>query len=515
MSREQQQKLFDGITHIRDDLIEQAQNEKLQASHWAWQRWVAIAAGVLIVMGLGGSWLWHQRGSANNAGSGGTGHMDGTVFMSYAGPIFPLTLMSQRDEITARRSIAYDFTPSDEQNSDRVWGAGVKDTYVLTNHSNQAHTVNALYPFAGSFRDLPKQLPSIAVKNVLIEATLYAGAYSGVFQGTGPNDPSQSLNLKGLDSWEGYKALLESGAYQRQALSPYPELNQKVTVYEFSDFKAPLEDYPAATQAISFQIDTEKTTILQYGFEGMEWDGAGYRRYSYFVPDGISMRSECKVLIVIGEDIGSYALEGYKNGACEKGNELDGVSATVSRYETVLSDVLESLVKGYLTQYRMNSFEEGAILEEAPEEMVMGAIAQLLNQYGVLGSEVAERYEHGRLEDLISDTIAHKRLFYLAFPLTIPAGGSVSVSAELLKEPSFDFYCSGSENVGLQGYDMVTRLASNLRFEIQTAEVVNTEGIEIARQNFGFDLPGGVTQVTLDADQEHYYMEIRAVKQHE
>jgi len=107
------------------------------------------------------------------------------------------------------------------------------------------------------------------------------------------------------------------------------------------------------------------------------------------------------------------------------------------------------------------------------------------------------------------------RVFYLEFPVTIPAGGSTSVTADLQKSSSFDFACSGSENVGVQGYGMVTRLGSNLSFEEQTAEVTNTKCIEIVRQNFGFDLPGNVTSVTLDPAMEHYYLEIRAVERSE
>jgi len=56
--------------------------------------------------------------------------------------------------------------------------------------------------------------------------------------------------------------LLEDGEYQSDAFLPYPELLQKVTVYTFSDIAAP-EEYPAATQAIMFTINPDKTSILQ------------------------------------------------------------------------------------------------------------------------------------------------------------------------------------------------------------------------------------------------------------
>ena len=40
----------------------------------------------------------------------------------------------------------------------------------------------------------------------------------------------------------------------------------------------------------------------------------GIRRYSYFVPDGMRRETERKLLVVWGEDIGEYALQGYQNG---------------------------------------------------------------------------------------------------------------------------------------------------------------------------------------------------------
>ena len=95
------------------------------------------------------------------------------------------------------------------------------------------------------------------------------------------------------------------------------------------------------------------------------------------------------------------------------------------------------------------------------------------------------------------EALSQERVLYLSFPVTVPAGGSVTVAASFWKAPSYDYGCSGSENVGLQGYDLVTALGSTLEFTGQTAALVNTDTIEIVRQNLGFDLENGVTQVSL------------------
>ena len=46
-------------------------------------------------------------------------------------------------------------------------------------------------------------------------------------------------------------------------------------------------------------------------------------------------------------------------------------------------------------------------------------------------------------------------------------------------------------------------------FTTQTAAVMNTEGLEVVRQNYGFDWANGVNAVTLDQSVDHYYLEVR------
>ncbi|MCI9352323.1 MAG: hypothetical protein HFF58_03615, partial [Lawsonibacter sp.] len=98
---------------------------------------------------------------------------------------------------------------------------------------------------------------------------------------------------------------------------------------------------------------------------------------------------------------------------------------------------------------------------------------------------------------------------YLEAQVTIPAGGSVTLTAEMTKEGSYDFYCAHTENRGVYGYDMVTQLGSNLACTGQTAVLEDRGQIEIVRQNFGFDLENGIDRVELDSSAEHYYLEVK------
>lgn len=523
------ERLFQILGLVDDDLIEEAVPASSAAAfkrRAATRRLLGLAACLVLICGLG---LWLRSGGAMNgvsggadgmapgAGSGGSGHSEGTVFMSYAGPAFPLTALEETSGLTAERTLTWDFAPGAYADGEpRQWGAEVTDRYVLSNPGSEDVTVTALYPFAGNFDSLARVRPSVSVGGAAAEAALYAGPYAGGFSSAyGEEDPDHdTLNLAGLNSWEEYRTLLESGTYRDQALGEYPVLDVPVTVYHFSNFAAPHEKYQAATQAVTFTIDPEATEILCCGFNGQSWDDeTGWRQYSYFVPDGVRRESATKALVVLGEDIGDYTLQGYKDGGCEAGEEVDGVSCAVTREETTLDAVLDRLCREYRTFYTQGrALDQENTFDSVPFSMYRGAVAELLTQYGILSDQPMDRYADGRLDDILSEALFHQRVLYLALPVTVPAGGSVTVNCTFWKEPSYDFYCSGSENAGLQGYDLVTQLGSTLEFTCQTAALENAEGIEIVRQNLGFDLKSGITAVELAPEQKYYYLEIRTTE---
>ena len=112
------------------------------------------------------------------------------------------------------------------------------------------------------------------------------------------------------------------------------------------------------------------------------------------------------------------------------------------------------------------------------------------------------------LENL--DVVNVSRILYLAAEVTVPAGGQLTVTAELRKEASYDFDCAHTENRGVRGYDLLTE-GNHLTITSQTAALEDWGQISIVRQNFGFDLAAGVRTVTLDPAQPHYYLEVRRV----
>ena len=436
---------------------------------------------------------------------------EGTTFMSYAGPVLPMTLLGETEGLTAERTTVWDFAPQTDHNSNpHQWGAAVTDSYVLMNHTTGEILAMACYPIPAGFTDLEELQPTLSVNGEEQDWTLYASAYAGGFRDAGVDDGS-TWNLAPPASWTDYKAILEDGSYLTSAIDQHPVLSESVTVYSFTDFSAPAA-YNAATQAIEFTIDPVKTTILSYGFNGMSWDeDSGWLQYDYFVPNGVRRDISPKLLIVLGEDIGDYTLGGYENGACEI--PIEGVECTVTRRETTLDAVIEELCAAYAKESSWHlGVDEESLFSYLPMELYRSKVTELLVQHGIFaGSETKDRYSDGRLDDIFSETLTQERILYLTTEVQIPAGESVEISAHLWKAPSHDFGCSGSEKADAQGYDFVTTLGSTVNYTSQTAALKNTDGIELLDQNFGFDLADSITEVSLDLSKEHYYLEIRPI----
>ena len=514
------ERLFRVLGLVDEDLVEEAASPAVRQRKFPLKKALAAAACLTLVCGLSFAWLvtgrFHGMGSSAPGESGittdnGPSSEEGTTFMSYAGPVFPLTLTEETGGLTAERKTIWDFSPgTDHGGTPRQWGATVTDGYTLVNITDSDQTVTALYPFAGSFMELAAQRPTVTVDGEESDGALCVGSYAGSFQGVWQSDgqggyvlDDTTLNLSHPDSWMDYKALLADGRYLDAALGDGPVLDIPVTVYTFSDFTDPGDD--KIDQAVSLTADENITTILSYGFNSLwynEPDVPGWRQYSYSASRALRQENTPKYLLILGKDATSCTLRSFRRGAEE--DTLPENFCTMIRYETTLGEVLDQICQRYY-EVEMETGAAGGV----PYALFRRAVGELMVQYGPISETVKDRYADGRLDDLISEAMGMDRVLYLAVPVTVPAGGEVNITFELWKEPSFDYGCSGSEHVGLQGYDLVTRLGSTLTFTEQLAALEHTENIQIQRQNFGFDLEKGVTEVTLTPEMEHYYLAIR------
>ena len=428
-------------------------------------------------------------GLAGTSGSDSVKPADATDFMSYAGPIFPLTLAQAAPALSADREILLDCAPYAEE-----YGAAVTvtDRYTIQNSSGEACTATVLYPFVSSLGDLEALRPQLSVDGAGTETAIYPGAFPGWF---GPASPEpeqaeQRWNLRHAESWTEYQTLM-SGSYQTDALAPKPLPDQTVYVYSFT--ASGNTTASAATLAITVDADPEQTTILTYGINGYGLDDAtGQPQYSYFTNEhGQSLH----LLAVLGQDLSGYAMQGYTDGSCEQGKELDALEGTAARTEMTLADFLRQTAAAQL----------GTDASSAAVDRLAAAAAELLTGYGVCSAAPAERYSVGMLDSLLQDSYVMQRICYAAADVTIPTGGTVCIEVTSRKPHSFDFF--GFYDNAVDGYGIMTT-ESILTLKNQTARLDTHGLVTIYGQNFGFAEQGSA--VPLSAETEYYYLNLTA-----
>lgn len=507
-----------------------------------WKKWAALAACLCVVVLGVGVFTGYIPLLGGRAGQGGSGSDGASVFMSYAGPVFPLTLGEENDAIEAERNVTLDFEPwvpvwisNREEADSRTWlteaerqevldfynehypeGGQYKsstdilvtDAYMLTNTSAEEQTLTVRYPFVSGLDNLEENRPTLTADGTELETTLRVGSYAGGFEGVwGANDPEGTANLAYPHSWTDYQTLLSDGSYLENTLGPGPDVTDvPVVVYKLTDPYGPERDEKAGitnpTLRVTFNLDYDKTNILTYGFHGASYDreaGVMIQDFSIPQPGEPNYGTKEFYLLVLGEDVENMTIQGYANGSLEAdAPRLEGCGATVERYESDLDTMLRQLLP---------LVWEAAGQEGADFEMYYRAFLEQLLSYEVLSDEPVERYDTGWLENIEGGMV---RVCWLESEVTVPAGGTVRLTASMTKAGSYDFDCTGTDNVGVYGYDLVTRLGSNLACSAQTATLEDRGQIEIVRQNFGFDLERGITTVPLDPAEEHYYLEVRA-----
>ena len=507
-----------------------------------WKKWAALAACLCVVVLGVGVFTGYIPLLGGRAGQGGSGSDGASVFMSYAGPVFPLTLGEENAAIEAERNVTLDFEPwvpvwisNREEADSRTWlteaerqevldfynehypeGGRYKsstdilvmDSYNLTNTSAEDQTLTVRYPFVSGLNNLEENRPTLTADGTKLETTLRVGTYAGGFEGVwGADDPEGTANLAYPHSWTDYQVLLSDGSYLENTLGPGPDVTDvPVVVYKLTDPYGPEQDEEAGitnpTLRVTFNLDYDKTNILTYGFHGASYDreaGVMIQDFSIPQPGEPNYGTKEFYLLVLGEDVENMTIQGYANGSLEAdAPRLEGCGATVERYESDLDTMLRQLLP---------LVWEAAGQEGADFELYYRAFLEQLLSYGVLSDEPVERYDTGWLENIEGGMV---RVCWLESEVTVPAGGTVRLTASMTKAGSYDFDCTGTDNVGVYGYDLVTRLGSNLACSVQTATLEDRGQIEIVRQNFGFDLERGITTVPLEAAEEHYYLEVRA-----
>ena len=547
--------------HLADEKHELSQKEvmpvrlKKNKKGMMIAKWAALAAGLVLVV-IVGTMLFrsnknHKTNTNNhmdeNTDMGGYTGSDGPTaypgdmagsdqqeknyggicgagFTRYEGPIFPLYSMDPVSDITVERDIDFGFSPYvNKTQTDIVVMNGVEqtfsyeihesmslvtDSYRLVNSTNEDKQLTLLYPFVGKLTDAYQEVPVVSVNGQTIIADFKIGPFSGSFTGAGEQPPVKTtFNISDVKNWEEYKKLIESG-YISLTMDELPGFDQKVIVYELKDRYA--EDFSGAPYLnISFKADTGKTTIMTYRFNGYSLKNSGERSYGGFIPKEYNADyGKSAYMIVLGEDIGDYTLKAYTNGGCD--TELEGAGCTIVRYESSLGEILGRLYKEYADEYIGYASEKSDnsryIYNSISDEYNLGLLAELMESYGLISDAPVNRYSDGSLEMIVQDALVMNRLMCQSFTVDIPANGEVTVSMQMKKQASINLM---SDNTMIDGYDMITCIGSNLEIKSTKVSLSDIEYVEIAEQDFGFDIVNGKTSVDISTENDHYSMKVR------
>ncbi len=489
------QQLFDAITAVNETYIIEAEEHRT-ARRLSLRRRVgrrlSIAAAVLLALCCGVALLPDTLRPGGNAGNGG--NTTSEAYMAYAGPIFPLDTLEALADLTAVRTVTLDLSSYADRIETDADGAertrydrllAVTDAATLTNTGDAPLTFTAVYPFMGTLSSLDPQPPEITLNGQPTAAALHAGAALLTPENTVPN------------SWQSLAPLVSDGSYRDSALrrSDRALLEQPVTVYEFRvDALAPTADASNPILNVTFGMDPQKTSIVTWGSNAgtvIAEPGVAARQFDL---SAVNANGDPAYgwLIVLGEDIESPELACYSAGAAVPGEELPEVDIDAVRYASTLGGMLSRSLH--------------ALPENGAE--LFGAAAQLLEEEALLALTAqtldtgAQAMWPGAVEDAFAQLRGAQRILYLTFPVTLPAGESVTVTACFDKEPSFDHYGSDADR---NGYELVTRTHA-LHYTAQYALLQNTGSVEILAQDLGYD-PGNAEPIPLT--REHYTLVVR------
>lgn len=510
--------LLDALGGIDPDYVNAADRPPAGKRQKRSFRWIAAAAA-LLVLTAGALRFLIPQGTLGRAGSGAN---EGPIYMSYAGPVFPLSLSEADEDISAGRDIYFDFSPYKSRTETGPNENGgefsyetyksaclIKDSFILGNRSGRDKTLTLLYPFAASLNSSIDVRPVVTVNGTLAESECHIGPCSGSFR-PDMGDSSHDLpgNLSDPGSWEDYRDLIDGG-YPASAFDSFPEMDQPVTVYEIKDiYGKESGNAPAPYLSMEFKPDFSRTSFMTFGFNGYSVsEETGDCSFGTFIPqEGSVHYGQSTYLIVLGKDIESYRLKAYTDGACE--TELDNAGGQVIRYENTLDTVIAELSDLYLKDYATVIYgsDESSLLAELSPEEFKDLVSELIYDRCLLSDSPGDLTSDWMLEDLFSSAQSMTRIMYMSFQVTVPAGGSISVSADMTKKASMDFT---GDRMWRNGYDMVTSLGSVIPFTRESASLSGSEYIDIIRQNFGFDPEKGILRVDLDLNEPRYFIEVQ------
>ncbi len=418
-----------------------------------------------------------------------------------AGPILPLTLAAENASIEADRELTYDFSAVSKADKGYV---AVKDSYVLSNTSGHEQTVTFYYPYVSDIKELTTHMPEVEMNHQPDETHIVNGSYMGT------DSMGTSRLFASYVSTDEYNTMLSKVEPLDGALN-MDVLNQKVVVYEFSDFNAGNVPGEAVTYAAGVKAADMEKVYTAHMVDAIE-DKDGYVNF-YFMFEQAMEEGHKPAIYFLGEEPAEYKEQGYVYPELREGNKSDEVTAHMSRRETTMKEVLEEMIAEKLQTLSGDMYEK----TDALQKVFYNRSAKMfcdMYQWNTDGCETSEDdvFYANSISDIMYYIFEEESVYLLTDTVTIPAGGSVTIDFAYLKQGNHQTYEPQEALRDNYCYDNMPSLGTNVEYKQLTATIVESGNIRIESQNYGFDLEGGIRQVELETDAERYYMIVKILR---
>lgn len=387
----------------------------------------------------------------------------GSKYVDVTGALLPLTTGEAHEGLTARRALTLDFSGSAAL-------AEVTDAYTLMNETAQDMDILLCYPLAGSLDAWDGAGYAVTVNASRTEV--------GVKMSPGGTTADRYKIYE--DQFDPLKDevmghLKPCYPYERSA-APAPDLSGiMVRRYRVTDIRSDSALPEDARLCLAYQWSAPQGKTIDYGSTAsqttMLCDDVAEVRYLLSMED-----AERFTLTVIGGELTDYTLTGYASADCAEGTELPALTAALKAEELPLSEVLDETAEEWLKMHP----------SETETELFSQALAMRI------ADEVLDAaYPRHTWEYFLNTVSTQERIFWLTIPVTLPAGGEVSICVE------FD-RCGGEEfngpaaREGVYHYDLLPNYGTTLNLSDQVIRLAGGEDLTIIQSETGEALREGL-----------------------
>lgn len=420
------------------------------------------------------------------------------------GPLMPVTLAKANSFVTAQRDMTYDFSEVTKQSDGFV---AIRDSYEFTNSSDEDQEVTLLYPYLGTIYEMNNgSKPEVKVNGETVLADIQTGAYYG------KDSFGYEQLLSFAHSTDEMDCIIGDVASHTEVKEVDEELwNKKVLVYEFSDVKCAKDPAEYGAYAVKFKTDDYKNIYFQ-DIGGVTYVD-GYLYVGFYVED-VQNGDTPKIIFMDGKEPEDYSEQGYSYMEFFEQYEVDDVSASMTKREAAFGEVFEEVIASNRTA---KQWGEERTLSEQEQKLYEGFAAQIVSDVALRNAKDGDyddmsAYFSNSLSDIAYYAYTGTTLFLVKNEVTIPAGGSIRVEYEYLKQGMHELTCPEPDFNDCYGYDNAINMGTNMTFTKQVANIAEQGNIEIIDQNYRFDLAAGRKSVELELDAERYYMIVRMLK---